>query len=199
MIIQMYNEETFHTSEVTAIASATTQNGIKSCETKIFLSYIQCGNFLSLYNYNRSYSKDSYLKVKVLYNFGSFFGRSRIFLRESFSEYQEGRDKKGIQKEVEERARGGKSFDSLFYSTMYCISEDFFFSKIKEEEISSSEIESASIPKYVVDIIGDLMTKEAKVDEKTTSEVISLTEFIQKYENSAEYKKVVLLPRQIAV
>ncbi len=145
-------------------------------------------NFLSL-DRNRRYSKDSYLNVKILYGFGSFFGWGRIFLRESFSEYSE--LKKGVKEEEEKKAARGrwKSFDTHFYNAMYCMSDDWFFSHMKEEEMSLSEIESATIPRHVTNIIGDLMIKEAKFEDKTTFDVISFIEFMQKYEANAEYKK----------
>jgi hypothetical protein len=120
-----------------------------------------------------------YIRLRVLYFFGSFFGWCRILSNESIIEYAE-LSQKIKSKNVE---RFAIHYNMLFKG----ISHLSYFRDIKD--IPSASSQSARIPALVSTAIGDLMIKESTGGKELFSLTINFLEFTRKYEQDQDFRK----------
>jgi hypothetical protein len=119
---------------------------------------------------------DDYYRLSTLYLFGCYFGWCNILENEAFLEY--------VRSD-----RKARVFSTRFYTVFKGITGFFYFQDlITEEELSTTEVENATVPRLALTAIGELMTKSPE-GNGGMSKVCSFVEFTRSYSESEDFKK----------
>jgi hypothetical protein len=117
---------------------------------------------------------DEYYQLSTLYLFGCYFGWCKILENESFIEFETS-DKRA------------QTFNILFKSVFKGLTGFHYFSDV--DEMTTDEIEKASIPRLVLTAIGELMIKKADGENGHAHTVLDFIEFANCYNVSPDFKR----------
>jgi tetratricopeptide (TPR) repeat protein len=120
--------------------------------------------------------KDNNEKTSILYNFGSFFGWIQIFLNESQLE--------DVFQVRGTNYRAKAKYQNYIYQLLMSFTSDYSADK----DLFPETIRSLIIPRYAINSIGELMIDKSTKATDEYKKVISITDFMTQYQQSAEFK-----------